>query len=111
MCNISYRKIAIIMTKQITTVLIDLSGTLHIDNAIVPGAVQALNRYRLFTFLMLYVCTCIVYIHMRMCVYICAHKIYTGDFYSAISVKMARLDFKLLDKKMEIYFLFLFCTT
>ncbi|GAB1861682.1 Haloacid dehalogenase-like hydrolase domain-containing protein 2 [Camponotus japonicus] len=34
------------MTKQITTVLIDLSGTLHIDNAIVPGAVQALNRLR-----------------------------------------------------------------
>lgn len=33
------------MTKQITTVLIDLSGTLHIDNTIIPGAVQALNRY------------------------------------------------------------------
>ncbi|EZA52288.1 haloacid dehalogenase-like hydrolase domain-containing protein 2 [Ooceraea biroi] len=34
------------MAKQITTVLIDLSGTLHIDNTIIPGAVQALNRLR-----------------------------------------------------------------
>lgn len=34
------------MAKQITTVLIDLSGTLHIDNTIVPGAVQALHRLR-----------------------------------------------------------------
>jgi len=58
------------MTKQITTVLIDLSGTLHIDNAIVPGAVQALNRYRLFTFLMSN-CYVRVYIHMCACVYIC----------------------------------------
>ncbi|XP_029177175.1 clathrin heavy chain-like [Nylanderia fulva] len=32
------------MAKQITTVSIDLSGTLHIDDTIVPGAVQALNR-------------------------------------------------------------------
>lgn len=34
------------MAKQITTVLIDLSGTLHIDNTVIPGAVQALNRLR-----------------------------------------------------------------
>ncbi|KAL0100308.1 hypothetical protein PUN28_019580 [Cardiocondyla obscurior] len=34
------------MAKKITTVLIDLSGTLHIDNTAVPGAVQALNRLR-----------------------------------------------------------------
>ncbi|XP_072755059.1 haloacid dehalogenase-like hydrolase domain-containing protein 2 [Anoplolepis gracilipes] len=46
MCNISCRKIGAIMTKQITTVLIDLSGTLHIDDTIIPGAVQALNRLR-----------------------------------------------------------------
>jgi len=32
------------MAKQITTVLIDLSGTLHIDNTAIPGAAQALNR-------------------------------------------------------------------
>lgn len=41
------------MAKQITTVLIDLSGTLHIDNTIVPGAVQALHRYYLL-FIFLY---------------------------------------------------------
>lgn len=34
------------MARQITTVLIDLSGTLHIDNIAIPGAVQALNRLR-----------------------------------------------------------------
>ncbi|KAL6256042.1 hypothetical protein P5V15_013278 [Pogonomyrmex californicus] len=34
------------MARQITTVLIDLSGTLHIDNTAIPGAVQALNRLR-----------------------------------------------------------------
>ncbi|KYM99819.1 PREDICTED: haloacid dehalogenase-like hydrolase domain-containing protein 2 [Cyphomyrmex costatus] len=34
------------MARQITTVLIDLSGTLHIDNTVIPGAVQALNRLR-----------------------------------------------------------------
>nr|XP_012219236.1 PREDICTED: haloacid dehalogenase-like hydrolase domain-containing protein 2 [Linepithema humile] len=34
------------MAKQITTVLIDLSGTLHIDNTVIPGAVQALSRLR-----------------------------------------------------------------
>lgn len=32
------------MAKQITTVLIDLSGTLHIDNTVIPGAAQALKR-------------------------------------------------------------------
>ncbi|CAK9797299.1 Haloacid dehalogenase-like hydrolase domain-containing protein 2 [Anthophora plagiata] len=34
------------MAKQIKMVLIDLSGTLHIDNAVIPGAVEALNRLR-----------------------------------------------------------------
>ncbi|KYQ52528.1 Haloacid dehalogenase-like hydrolase domain-containing protein 2 [Trachymyrmex zeteki] len=34
------------MARQITTVLIDLSGTLHIENTAIPGAVQALNRLR-----------------------------------------------------------------
>ncbi|XP_018365671.1 PREDICTED: haloacid dehalogenase-like hydrolase domain-containing protein 2 isoform X1 [Trachymyrmex cornetzi] len=34
------------MARQITTVLIDLSGTLHIDNTAIPGAIQALNRLR-----------------------------------------------------------------
>ncbi|XP_014475114.1 PREDICTED: haloacid dehalogenase-like hydrolase domain-containing protein 2 [Dinoponera quadriceps] len=34
------------MAKKITTVLIDLSGTLHIDNTVIPGVVQALNRLR-----------------------------------------------------------------
>lgn len=28
-------------------VLIDLSGTLHIDNQIIPGSVEALARYSL----------------------------------------------------------------
>ncbi|XP_015432660.1 PREDICTED: haloacid dehalogenase-like hydrolase domain-containing protein 2 [Dufourea novaeangliae] len=34
------------MAKQIRLVLIDLSGTLHIDNTVIPGAVEALNRLR-----------------------------------------------------------------
>lgn len=34
------------MAKQIRMVLIDLSGTLHIDNTAIPGAVEALNRLR-----------------------------------------------------------------
>ena len=33
------------MTRKIKAVLIDLSGTLHIDNTVIPGAVEALNRY------------------------------------------------------------------
>lgn len=37
------------MARQITTVLIDLSGTLHIDNIAIPGAVQALNRLNFFS--------------------------------------------------------------
>lgn len=37
------------MARQITTVLIDLSGTLHIDNTAIPGAVQALNRLSFFS--------------------------------------------------------------
>ncbi|XP_053971783.1 haloacid dehalogenase-like hydrolase domain-containing protein 2 isoform X1 [Hylaeus anthracinus] len=34
------------MAKQIRMVLIDLSGTLHIDNTVIPGAIEALNRLR-----------------------------------------------------------------
>ncbi|XP_031827293.1 haloacid dehalogenase-like hydrolase domain-containing protein 2 [Nomia melanderi] len=34
------------MAKQIRMVLIDLSGTLHIDNTVIPGAVEALIRLR-----------------------------------------------------------------
>ncbi|XP_017880172.1 haloacid dehalogenase-like hydrolase domain-containing protein 2 [Ceratina calcarata] len=34
------------MAKQVRMVLIDLSGTLHIDNTAIPGAVDALNRLR-----------------------------------------------------------------
>ncbi|XP_033305947.1 haloacid dehalogenase-like hydrolase domain-containing protein 2 isoform X1 [Bombus bifarius] len=34
------------MAKQIKMILIDLSGTLHIDNSAIPGAVEALNRLR-----------------------------------------------------------------
>ncbi|XP_076687130.1 haloacid dehalogenase-like hydrolase domain-containing protein 2 isoform X2 [Andrena cerasifolii] len=34
------------MAKQIRMVLIDLSGTLHVDNTAIPGAVEALNRLR-----------------------------------------------------------------
>ncbi|XP_003704105.1 haloacid dehalogenase-like hydrolase domain-containing protein 2 [Megachile rotundata] len=34
------------MAKQIRMVLIDLSGTLHIDNTAIPGAVEALTRLR-----------------------------------------------------------------
>lgn len=33
------------MAKQIKMVLIDLSGTLHIDNTVIPGAMEALNRW------------------------------------------------------------------
>lgn len=33
------------MAKSIKSVLIDLSGTLHIDNNVIPGAVEALERY------------------------------------------------------------------
>lgn len=96
--------------KQITTVLIDLSGTLHIDNTVIPGAVQALNRYCLFTFLIsIYTYVCMycatVYVHA----YIYARFI-TGNLYSA-RVKMARFNFKFLNKEMETYFLSLFCTT
>lgn len=31
-------------------VLIDLSGTLHIDNTVIPGAVEALNRCFFFLY-------------------------------------------------------------
>ncbi|XP_076237950.1 haloacid dehalogenase-like hydrolase domain-containing protein 2 [Calliopsis andreniformis] len=34
------------MARQIRMVLIDLSGTLHIDNTAIPGAVEALKRLR-----------------------------------------------------------------
>ena len=32
------------MYRSIKTVLIDLSGTLHIDDVAIPGAVEALKR-------------------------------------------------------------------
>lgn len=32
-------------------VLIDLSGTLHIDNSAIPGAVEALNRWLFIDFM------------------------------------------------------------
>lgn len=32
-------------------VLIDLSGTLHIDNSAIPGAVEALNRWFFIEFM------------------------------------------------------------
>ncbi|XP_046746324.1 haloacid dehalogenase-like hydrolase domain-containing protein 2 [Diprion similis] len=34
------------MTRRIRTVMIDLSGTLHVDNNVIPGAVEALERLR-----------------------------------------------------------------
>ncbi|XP_076277961.1 haloacid dehalogenase-like hydrolase domain-containing protein 2 isoform X1 [Lasioglossum baleicum] len=34
------------MAKQIRMVLIDLSGTLHVDSTVIPGAVEALSRLR-----------------------------------------------------------------
>jgi len=49
------------MAKQITMVLIDLSGTLHIDNIVIPGAIQALNRCNFLIFLD---CECIVHVHI-----------------------------------------------
>lgn len=33
------------MKNKIKSVLIDLSGTIHIDNTIIPGAVEALKRF------------------------------------------------------------------
>lgn len=33
------------MAKRIAAVLIDLSGTIHIDDAVIPGAIEALKRY------------------------------------------------------------------
>jgi hypothetical protein len=36
------------LAKQIKAVLIDLSGTLHIEDQVTPGAVQALKRYKSF---------------------------------------------------------------
>lgn len=39
------------MAKQIKMVLIDLSGTLHIDNSAIPGAVEALNRWFFIEFM------------------------------------------------------------
>ena len=29
-------------------VLVDLSGTLHIDNTVIPGSIEALKRYLLY---------------------------------------------------------------
>ena len=33
------------MSRRISAVLIDLSGTLHIDDFVIPGAIPALKRY------------------------------------------------------------------
>lgn len=33
------------MANKIKAVLIDLSGTLHIDNTVIPGAIEALKKY------------------------------------------------------------------
>lgn len=30
---------------MLKAVLIDLSGTLHIENHVIPGAIEALNKY------------------------------------------------------------------
>lgn len=38
------------MAKQIKMVLIDLSGTLHIDNTVIPGAVEALNSFEMLIY-------------------------------------------------------------
>jgi len=56
------------MAKQITTVLIDLSGTLHIDNTAIPGAIQALNRLGflfVLIFFNLYMFYCKLYIQLQ----------------------------------------------
>jgi len=44
------------MTARIAAALIDLSGTLHIEDAMIPGAIEALQRY-LYTL-------CIVHMYM-----------------------------------------------
>lgn len=36
------------MSRYLKAVLIDLSGTLHIENELIPGSVEALNKYFLF---------------------------------------------------------------
>lgn len=33
------------MARRIAAVLIDLSGTIHIDDTVIPGAIEALKRY------------------------------------------------------------------
>jgi len=33
------------MSSKITAALIDLSGTLHIEDTVIPGAIEALQRY------------------------------------------------------------------
>lgn len=33
------------MSNKIKAILIDLSGTLHIDNNVIPGAIEALKRF------------------------------------------------------------------
>ena len=35
------------LKNQLKAVLIDLSGTLHVENQVTPGAVEALKRYRI----------------------------------------------------------------
>lgn len=33
------------MAAKIRGVLIDLSGTIHVENSVIPGSIQALKRY------------------------------------------------------------------
>lgn len=33
------------MVAKIRGVLIDLSGTIHVENSVIPGSIQALKRY------------------------------------------------------------------
>lgn len=57
------------MAKQIRMVLIDLSGTLHIDNTVIPGAVEALIRWFSFMYFTkvfyIIVCTTMVSLTLR----------------------------------------------
>lgn len=37
-------------TRRLKAVLIDLSGTLHVENETTPGAVEALKKYACFLY-------------------------------------------------------------
>ncbi|XP_063887422.1 haloacid dehalogenase-like hydrolase domain-containing protein 2 isoform X3 [Scylla paramamosain] len=43
-CLLQYPAVSATMAKRIAAVLIDLSGTIHIEDAIIPGAIEALKR-------------------------------------------------------------------